>query len=82
VSQKLPTFHIFSGRYIDKDVLWVESVEGLAAAKKRMEAIAAEKPGPYFVFSVADRAALATTDTTPLKAKNVSADAEEKSGAA
>jgi hypothetical protein len=82
VPQKLPTFHIFSGCYPDNDVVWIESVEGYAAAKQRMERIAAEKPGPYFVFSVPDGAPLATTDTTHLKAKNVSADAEQKSGAA
>ena len=51
-------------------------------AKERMERIAAEKPGPYFIFSVPDNAPLATTDTTHLQARNVSADAEKRSGAA
>jgi len=45
-------------------VVWIESVEGLAASKKRMGTIAAEKPGPYFVFSSFDRLIIAVTDTT------------------
>jgi len=51
---RVPTFHVFSG-FRDKDPLWLDSVEGLGTANERMEQLAAEKPGPYFIFS---------TDTT------------------
>ena len=51
---RVPTVHIFSG-FRDKDALWLDSVEGLGAADERMKQLAAEKPGPYFIFS---------TDTT------------------
>jgi hypothetical protein len=78
----VPTFHIFDGCFPGKDVLWLESVQGLAAAKERMEQIAAEKPGPYFVFNVPDKLVMATTDTTPRKAKNEAASPEKASGAA
>jgi hypothetical protein len=62
---KLPTFEIFSGRFGDPDAVWIEVVEGLGQACVRMKAIAAEKPGPYFVFHLASRQVLASTDTTP-----------------
>jgi len=51
---RVPNYHVFSGSR-DKDALWLESIEGLGAANERMEQLAAEKPGPYFIFS---------TDTT------------------
>jgi len=60
----VPTFDIFNGRFGDNGVVWIESVEGLAASKKRMGTIAAEKPGPYFVFSLLDHLIVAVTDTT------------------
>jgi len=53
--------------------LVVESVEGLAASKKRMGKIAAEKRGPYFVFSSFDRLIVAVTDTTRESALEVTA---------
>jgi hypothetical protein len=34
----------------DKDPVWLEAVEGLSAAGERMEEIAAERPGEYFLF--------------------------------
>jgi len=54
---------IFSGIYPD-DVLWIESVEGLAAASERMKAIATKAPGPYFVFDARTRKVLDSIDTT------------------
>jgi len=60
----MPTFDIFRGHYRDKYAVWIEAVEGLAAAQKRMEEIAAERPDAYFVFSIHDRLVLAVTDTT------------------
>ena len=48
-----PRFDIFSGQ-IDKNALWVETVEGLSNARERMEQIAAEKPGQVFHFLAAE----------------------------
>src|SRR5579872_4186606 len=58
-----PRFDIFSGA-TDKDTMWMESVEGLANARKRMEEIAAQVPGKYFVFSTGSHSILAQIDTT------------------
>lgn len=69
----MPMFEIFRGHYRDKDVVWLEAAESLAAARGRMEKIAAETPGPYFVFSVHDHLVLATVDTTNRRAKNAGA---------
>lgn len=59
----MPAFEIFRGHYRDKSAVWLEAVESLAAARARMEKIAAEAPGHYFVFSVHDRLVLAVVDT-------------------
>jgi len=48
------TYQIFSACFSDdddRDVLWLESVVGLAAARERMKTLAAQKPGPYFVLA-------------------------------
>jgi hypothetical protein len=58
-----PVFDIFSG-VLDKDAVWVESVRGLANARERMERIAVEKPGPYFVFYTRDHSVLHLIDTS------------------
>jgi len=55
-------FDIFSGQ-IDKNALWIETVEGLSRARERMEQIAAEKPGQYFIFSPLSHAVLAQVET-------------------
>jgi hypothetical protein len=52
---RVPMFDIFSGRFGDADALWLEAVEGLGNAADRMKVLAAEKPGPYFVFSTEKR---------------------------
>jgi hypothetical protein len=41
-------FDIFSGTL--KDGLWLETVEGLSNARERLQQIAEEKPGQYFLF--------------------------------
>jgi hypothetical protein len=61
----VPTFEIFRGLYLESDALWIECVEGLATAVERMKEIAAEKPGPYFVFDAKSHQVLATINTTP-----------------
>jgi hypothetical protein len=43
------SFDIFSGT--QKNAMWVEVVEGLSNARERMQQMAEEKPGQYFVFS-------------------------------
>jgi hypothetical protein len=35
---------------LEKDALWLEAVQGFAPARERMEQIALEKPGKYFLF--------------------------------
>jgi hypothetical protein len=61
----VPTFDIFRGRYPEPDAIWVEPAEGLGAAVERMKVMAAEKPGPYFVFDVRAHQLMAAVDTTP-----------------
>jgi hypothetical protein len=48
-SYETDTFDIFRGRSY-KDAQWVEAVVGLASARRRMEEIAAQEPGDYFIF--------------------------------
>jgi hypothetical protein len=60
-----PVFDIFSGRSPDdKNVRWLEAVEGLENACERMHVLAALTPGPYFVLNLADKEVLAFVDTT------------------
>ena len=42
-------FDIFSGS-IDKNAFWLERVEGLEKAKRRMKEIATRQPERYFLF--------------------------------
>jgi hypothetical protein len=53
-----PQFDIISGTR-DKDARWLEATDGLVEARERMELIAVEKPGKYFVFSMSSDSALA-----------------------
>jgi hypothetical protein len=57
-----PTFDIFAG-LPNQGPIWLEAVEGLSNARERMEQIAAEKPGPYFVFSGPQNSIIARTET-------------------
>ena len=57
-----PSFDIFSGRP-GRDVVWLEAVGGLVNARARMEEIAAEKPGEYFIFSFGSHTVLAQIET-------------------
>ena len=59
-----PRFDIFSGSFKKRDLMWIEAVLGLSKARARMEELAAEAPGEYFVFSMRSRAILAKIDTT------------------
>ncbi|MGB7497808.1 MAG: hypothetical protein WBR26_07740 [Candidatus Acidiferrum sp.] len=59
----ITSYEIFSGS-LDKDALWLESVEGLDAACDRMNKPAAQCPGPYCVFSISTGKVLASVDTS------------------
>jgi len=61
----VPMYHIFSGLFPETDVSWLESVVGFYAAHERMQRIAAQKPGAYFIYSTNIHAVLATIDSTP-----------------
>ena len=58
----MSTFDIFKGSG-EKDAVWLECVEGLDAATKRMNEIAIKKPGMYFVLRLQDRLVVAKIDT-------------------
>lgn len=58
----LRTFDVFSGD-VEKGAVWVCAVNGLAAAKERMESIAARKPGKYFIFKADTQEVVARTET-------------------
>lgn len=68
VSDEVPKFDIFSGAP-DRDAIWVCAVRGLANAKERMDEIAIERPGRYFIFNAVDRAILARTETFTQRAR-------------
>jgi len=53
---------IFSGGP-DKDPMWLETVDGISKARERMEQLAAEAPGRYFLFSTTAQAILAEIET-------------------
>ncbi len=57
---QLLTFDIFSGVF-EQNAMWVEAVQGLDHATKRMDQIASDKPGEYFVFCSATHAVVAST---------------------
>jgi hypothetical protein len=56
------TFDIFSGAP-EENGLWVEAVEGLSKAQRRMGQIAAERPGVYFLFDGNNRSILSQIQT-------------------
>ena len=57
------TFDIFSGE-LEKDAMWLEAVQGLAAARERMNQIASETPCKYFIFCTANRSVLESIETS------------------
>ena len=60
----VPQFDIFSGYFPRTDAIWIDYAEGLAEAYQTMLRLAAEKPGPYFVFSSHAHKSVASIDTT------------------
>ena len=59
---KVPRFDIFSGT--DKNAQWIEAVEGLDAASRRMEFHATKFPGKYFVFNCSEHTIADSIDTS------------------
>ena len=60
---KVPRFDIFSGT--DNNARWIEVVEGLESASRRMELYAAKFPGKYFVFDCSEHTIADSIDTSP-----------------
>jgi hypothetical protein len=60
---KVPRFDIFSGTH--NNARWIEVVEGLDTASRRMEFFAAKCPGKYFVFNCSEHIIADTIDTSP-----------------
>lgn len=60
--ESVPKFDIFTGAP-DRDAVWVCAVRGLANAKERMDQIAAQRPGRYFIFYPPERTILAQVET-------------------
>lgn len=63
-STGLPKFDIFAGTP-ERNPVWICAVEGLPKAKEKMEQMAAENPGRYFIFYAPDRNVLGEIDTYP-----------------
>jgi hypothetical protein len=60
---RVRAFDIVSGS-VDRGIFWIDSIEGLDAAKQRVDMIAADRPGKYFVFDVHENLVLYSVDTT------------------
>ncbi len=58
-------YHIFSGSR-EKGGLWLDSVEGLDAAKDRIRQLSEKTPGHYYVFCAKTLEPLVTVDTSAL----------------
>ena len=52
------SFDIFSGTP-DENPVWIETVERLSSARERMEEIAAEMPGRYFLLAASGQSIVA-----------------------
>lgn len=58
---KGPPFYIYSGAP-GEDAFWLETLEDLSSASERLDQIAAQKPGTYFIFSIQANAIVAWTN--------------------
>jgi hypothetical protein len=56
------TFDIWSGT-LQNHGRWLETVVGLANTRKRMHELAAQSPGPYFIFNPWNGCVLDEVDT-------------------
>jgi len=66
--QNMKTFDIFSGYFQTSDPTWLIAVQGFEQAYQQMRALAAAKPGPYFIFgrneNETENRCLASVDTS------------------
>jgi hypothetical protein len=75
----IPAFDIFSGRFGEKDVVWLGAVGRLDDARARMHNLSEKQPGAYFVFNSDNHTLVASVDTSPpMRAW----ESQEKKGAA
>ena len=63
----VPRFDLFSGTP-EWDATWIDAIDGLTKARDRMERLAADKPGRYFIFSTPRSTVVMEIDTTPTPA--------------
>jgi hypothetical protein len=56
-------YDIFCG-HDQNDAIWIDAVESLGAAADRMNQLARDQPGPYFVFCTNKYKVLASIDTS------------------
>ena len=69
----VPVFNIFSGRFGEKDVVWLGAAEELDVARERMLHFSAQQPGAYFVFCSGNQLIVAAVDTGRLMRASESA---------
>jgi hypothetical protein len=60
----IPKFDIFLGRFREEGAYWVDAVTGFKEAYETMLLLAANKPGPYFIFDNSQEACVGAIDTT------------------
>jgi len=65
---KIPQYDIFLGTF-GVDATWLEAVEGVGNALDRMKFLAAEVPGPYFIFCSKAHRVMASMNTTKVENK-------------
>ena len=56
-------YAIFSGT--ESAPIWLEAVDGLSNARQRMEEIATQKPGHYFIYSAASQSRVTEIEEIP-----------------
>jgi hypothetical protein len=60
----VPRFDVFSGLAGGKNAVWMDCAESFEKARNKMQVLAVENPGHYFVFSAAQQRIVADVDTT------------------
>ena len=73
-------FDIFSGTF--KKAWWIEAVEGLSNARERMQQIAGEQPGQYFLFCPSTHASVCEIETFAIPDPKLLTRARSKQSAA
>jgi hypothetical protein len=65
MTSAIPAFDIFSGRFHEKDVVWLGAVARLDDARARILNLAEKQPGAYFIFNSDTQTLEASVDTSP-----------------